>query len=67
MELGTATSRPSRDTTQPSKAVPVLTPLRPLRQLEPEVGEIFNLRIKGKVYEAMKKTDGKVYILQEVK
>jgi hypothetical protein len=51
-----STSRPS---TQPS--------ITPIHQTEPGIGEVFNLRIKGKTYEAMKKTDGKVYILREVK
>ena len=56
-----ATSQPDAQ-----RAAPI-PPLIPIRQVDPSVGQVFNLRLNGKVYEAMKKTDGKVYILQEVK
>ena len=56
-------------TSQPSTAPagPVDVEPQPIRQSEPGVGEVFILRVNGKSYEAMKKTDGKVYVIQEVK
>jgi hypothetical protein len=55
-------------TSQPSTAPagPVDVEPQPVHQVEPGVGEVFILRVNGKSYEAMKKTDGKVYIIQEV-
>lgn len=54
-------------TSQPAIA-PVIEPVEQiLRQTEPRIGEIFNLHLGGKVWEAMKKTDGKIYIIQEVR
>lgn len=52
-------------TSQPTEA-PVIPP-RTLKQVEPSVGQVFILKVHGKAYEAMKKTDGRVYIIREIR
>ena len=56
-------------TSQPSTtpAGPVDVAPQPVHQVEPGIGEVFYLHLNGKTYEAMKKTDGKVHVIQEVK
>jgi hypothetical protein len=53
-------------TTTMSTSQPAVPAPTPIIQREPNVGQVFILTLRGKSYEAMKKTDGKVYILQEV-
>jgi hypothetical protein len=47
---------------QPDETSPI-----PVIQQEPSIGQVFLLRLDGKIYEAMKKSDGRVYILKEVR
>ena len=55
----TTTMVTSQPATQPA--------VTPIKQSVPGVGEVFRLRVNGKTYNAMQKTDGKVYIIQEVR
>jgi hypothetical protein len=70
-----ATSEGNGRTTNMAASQPVGTPAvgpvdvtpQPIYQADPSVGDIFNLRVNGKTYDAIRKTDGKVYIIREVK
>jgi hypothetical protein len=54
-------------TMQQTASAPVPTPAPPaLKQAEPALGRTFILMFNGHKYEAMKKTDGRIYILREV-
>jgi hypothetical protein len=43
------------------------TASQPTVQQEPEIGNVFVISVHGKNYQAEKKTDGRVYIIQEVR
>ena len=54
-------------TSQPTgQPVIINSPPERITQKEPAVGVVFTLRIGNRAYEAMKKTDGKIYILREI-
>jgi hypothetical protein len=45
--------------------VPTVAPVSVI-QAEPAIGQIFILHVHDRTYEAMKKSDGRVYIVREV-
>lgn len=63
----TTTMATSQPAATPTTAPAAIAPCPVIQQVVPNVGEIFILDFGGRKYEAMKKTDGKVYIIEEIR
>jgi CspA family cold shock protein len=63
-EGGSHTGNGRSTTLSTSQPAPVA---EPIRQREPAIGEVIIVVIRGTKYEAVRKTDGRLYIIQEVK
>jgi hypothetical protein len=65
---GSFTGNGRQTTMTTSASAPAVAPApEPIVQRAPDTGKIFLIQVHGKTYRAMKKTDGRIYILSEVK